>query len=70
MTKIEAKCEKRALGFTRAQLDILKAKAMLMTKDDEDPLEFYHALSLLMLSERDDYLFGRTSRRLTTGDIR
>ena len=69
MTKIEAKCAHRAKQFTKKQLTVLENKAQQMTIEDE-PEEYYHALSLLMLSERDHYMFGRTEKRLTTGDIR
>jgi len=70
MTKIEIKCKTRSIGFTEAQLDILKAKAKSMTLEDIDPQEYYHALSLLLLTERDHYLYGREDKRLTTGDIK
>ena len=69
MTKIEAKCLHRAKWFNEDQLIVLENKAKELTIDD-DMEEYYHALALLMFSEKDDYLYGRESRRLTTGDIR
>ena len=68
MTKIEKKCIDRSRSFTNNQLLKLEAKAKQMTIDD-DPQEYYYALALLMLSEKEAYLYGREDRRLTTGDI-
>jgi hypothetical protein len=68
MTKIEAKCAHRSKWFNKTQLTVLEDKAKQMTIDD-DLEEYYYTLSLLMLSERDDYLFGRTDKRLTKGDL-
>ena len=70
MTKIEKKCIDRAKNFSVVQLQILEAKARSMTLEDIDPQEYYYALALLMLTERDAYLWGRDSQRLTTGEIK
>ena len=69
MSKIEDKCITRAVNFNKEQLTILKAKAKAMTIDDE-PEEYYYALALIMYSEREDYLHGKTNGRLTTGMIK
>ena len=69
MTKIEKKCIERSRAFTNNQLLKLEAKAKQMTIDD-NPQEYYYALSMLMYSERKDYLQGRKDKRLTTGKIK
>ncbi len=70
MTKIEKKCIDRSRAFTNNQLVKLEVKAKMMTVDDDDPQEYYYALALLLSSEREDYLYGREDRRLTTGEIK
>ena len=69
MTKIEAKVAHRSKEFTEAQLAILKAKAKDMTALDDDPQEYYYALALLLFCEKEDYIYGKEEKRLTTGDI-